>query len=218
MKPLIVFDYDGVICDSFGNFLRIIQSISKDFNLQPAVLENRDTLRDLTSSQVLKQLGISPWKLPFVVRRLRKEMQYQSATLTPISGVLEQLKQLRRLPIFMAVLTSNSENNVSNFLKKHQVDFFDALYCGSTIFGKHRLLQRLAKEKGSRVGQTLKLYVGDETRDMDAAKRADFKSLAVSWGYNSAKILETVAPDFLIHQTSQLYQSIDQWIRADENR
>jgi len=46
--------------------------------------------------------------------------------------------------------------------------------------------------------------VGDETRDIEAAKAAGFQSVAVTWGYNSKKVLENARPDFIVEDFSAL--------------
>ncbi len=48
------------------------------------------------------------------------------------------------------------------------------------------------------------IYVGDETRDIEAAKKINSKVIAVSWGFNTKEALARHNPDFLIHQPSEL--------------
>jgi len=52
------------------------------------------------------------------------------------------------------------------------------------------------------------IYVGDETRDIDALKRIKIPIIAVSWGFNSRKILEQQDPTCLIDHPNQLLNSI----------
>jgi phosphoglycolate phosphatase-like HAD superfamily hydrolase len=52
------------------------------------------------------------------------------------------------------------------------------------------------------------IYVGDETRDIEAAKRSQIKMIAVSWGFNSKTVLAEHNPDFLIHHPNELIQVI----------
>ena len=48
------------------------------------------------------------------------------------------------------------------------------------------------------------IYVGDETRDIEASKTIPIKVIAVSWGFNSAEALAKQNPDFLIQKPSEL--------------
>ena len=40
-------------------------------------------------------------------------------------------------------------------------------------------------------------YIGDETRDIEAAKKNHIKSIAVTWGYNSETALEKYDPSYI---------------------
>jgi CRISPR-associated protein Cas8b1/Cst1 subtype I-B len=51
-------------------------------------------------------------------------------------------------------------------------------------------------------------YVGDETRDIEAAKKAGIQSIAVSWGYLSREILEKYKPDYIIDNPKELLDII----------
>ena len=52
------------------------------------------------------------------------------------------------------------------------------------------------------------LYVGDETRDITAAKKAKIKVVAVTWGFSSRKGLEKYKPDFLIDKPEELLEVV----------
>jgi phosphoglycolate phosphatase len=48
------------------------------------------------------------------------------------------------------------------------------------------------------------IYVGDEDRDIIAAKKAKIKNIAVSWGYNSKNKLRQLNPDFLVNSPKEM--------------
>ena len=50
--------------------------------------------------------------------------------------------------------------------------------------------------------------MGDETRDVEAAKKANIKVVAVTWGFNSPEALAKENPDFLINHPSELLEVI----------
>jgi len=51
-------------------------------------------------------------------------------------------------------------------------------------------------------------FVGDEIRDMEAGKKAKVKTVAVSWGYNTAESLQKENPDYLIDSPQELEKII----------
>ena len=55
------------------------------------------------------------------------------------------------------------------------------------------------------------VYVGDEVRDIDAAKKTGIKVIAVGWGFNSQEALAAQNPDFLIERPQELIEIINSW-------
>jgi phosphoglycolate phosphatase len=104
----------------------------------------------------------------------------------------ELLYQAREAGFKQAILTTNLEENVKAFLVNNDIDIFDYLYCGSSPFGKDKFLKRLIKEAGFAAGEAV--YVGDEARDIEAAKKAGMDIICVDWGYNTRHILEQNHP------------------------
>jgi len=47
-------------------------------------------------------------------------------------------------------------------------------------------------------------YVGDETRDVEAARKAGVKTIAVTWGFNGEDILKKQKPDYLARRPEEL--------------
>ena len=54
------------------------------------------------------------------------------------------------------------------------------------------------------------IYVADEVRDIEAARKAGVKIICVSWGYNDKSSLEKNNPDALVDNTDQLFAVIKQ--------
>jgi phosphoglycolate phosphatase len=78
------------------------------------------------------------------------------------------------------------------------------VYGDARLFGKDRLLRHIQA-----LGHERLIYVGDETRDIEAAKRAGAKSIAVAWGYNNAAILKRHNPDKLVFEPSEITGCIE---------
>jgi phosphoglycolate phosphatase-like HAD superfamily hydrolase len=50
---------------------------------------------------------------------------------------------------------------------------------------------------------------GDETKDIEAARKIGIKVISVSWGYNSSQALAAEHPDFLIYRPEELLQVLE---------
>jgi HAD superfamily hydrolase (TIGR01549 family) len=191
-SPLIIFDFDGTICPSYPLFLD-----------QMAVLlgmrrKGDEDFKNMTPRQILKAYEISLFRLPFLLRKARRNVQEQLLELAPVPGIIEVLRELKKRGYSLGILTSNSEENVQRYFQKHNIDVFDFIYTGNNIFGKEKHLKAILKKAHLDPKRELVVYVGDEVRDIEASQKAGVQSVGVSWGYNSFSLLQMSAPDFLL--------------------
>jgi phosphoglycolate phosphatase len=112
------------------------------------------------------------------------------------------LLELKKAGFRLGILTSNSKENVQSFLMNNQLDIFDSIYSGASVFGKSKVIKTAIK-KGKFSSHEV-VYVGDETRDVDAARSAGVRIISVSWGFNTKEVLQKQNPDFLIDHPSEL--------------
>ena len=70
------------------------------------------------------------------------------------------------------------------------------------LFGKGKALRRIVRAE--HVDRADVLYVGDEVRDIEAARKARVASAAVTWGLHAEAILRDNHPDHVVDLPSQL--------------
>ena len=208
-SPLIIFDFDGTICPSYPLFIDQINILADEQKLRKIGGDEFEEVRNMTPKNIMKMLGVTLFKLPFILKRVRRNVQNQLLELNPVSGVVEVLRELKRRRYSLGILTSNSSENVLLYLQKYRIDFFDFVYAGNNIFGKEKHLKDILKNAHLNPQKDLMLYVGDEVRDIEAAQKARFTSIGVTWGYNSLKLLQESNPDFLSEEPSQILVLID---------
>ncbi|AFZ37102.1 HAD-superfamily hydrolase, subfamily IA, variant 1 [Stanieria cyanosphaera PCC 7437] len=204
---LVFFDFDGTIADSYQAIVKISNQLASEFGYKPVDEEEISLLKNLSSREIIQQSEISIFKIPFLIKRLQRELKKEISNLEPIHGIDLVLRQLKQHDYKLGIITSNAKENVVAFLEKHQLDnIFDFIYSGTTIFGKHRIINNIIKQYQIEPNQFI--YVGDETRDIRAAKRSKVIAIAVTWGFNSAEILAHYQPDFLVTTPVELLSAI----------
>jgi phosphoglycolate phosphatase-like HAD superfamily hydrolase len=102
-----------------------------------------------------------------------------------------------------AIITTNSKTNVKLFLEAHNVDVID-LVVSAAMFGKESKMKKIVKKE--KISLSEFLYVGDEIRDITAARNAGMDIASVAWGYNTVESLKNHEPDYLIFEPSQLIE------------
>lgn len=205
---VVLFDFDGTIADTYNAIAKITNQLSSEFGYKALTSEELLLLKNLSSREIVKLSEISLFKIPFLVRRVRSELSKEIGELSPIKNISGVLFELKNRGYTLGIVTSNNKNNVETFLRKNKLDnLFRYIYSSTSIFGKHRIINQAIRNN-----QLIKanvMYVGDETRDIRSARRSNIGVAAVTWGFNSAEILEEYEPDYLLHQPQELIQAIE---------
>jgi phosphoglycolate phosphatase len=196
--PTIVFDFDGTLVDSMKATLEIINNLSSVHGFRKVKESEIEAFRKNGSREMIKKLGIPLLKLPRVVFEVRKGINERIETLDPIKGMPKIIKSLNARGYKLGILTSNSSVNVKSFLKRNDLEYFEFIHSESNIFGKDKVLKRLKGKLKNLV------YVGDETRDIEAGKKCNIKVVAVTWGFNAKRPLFDSKPDWLISDPNEL--------------
>ncbi|XCN71506.1 MAG: HAD-IA family hydrolase [Candidatus Electrothrix aestuarii] len=202
MHQAIIFDFDGTIADSFNSFFVIWNRIAVENGYRVVSAEEIEGFRGKESQDVVRALKIPFLKLPFVLHRARKEFGKIIPEIPLVAGMKETLFELQAQGIQLGLLTSNASENVQAFFTVHQLDCFDILFASSGLWGKARRIEKIITIHQLEKKQVL--YVGDETRDIEAARKAGVSIAAVTWGYNNAEVLKNFSPDHLINQPHEL--------------
>ena len=115
-KPVVIFDFDGTIADTLNSIISIMNNLSDEFGFRKIHDEDVEYLRGKRPREILKHLGISIFKLPFVIRKVRREINSNIAFLPPSVDLLPVLKLLKNNGCQIGIVTTNIEENVKKFL------------------------------------------------------------------------------------------------------
>ncbi|HEV2614369.1 MAG TPA: HAD hydrolase-like protein [Gammaproteobacteria bacterium] len=199
----LIFDFDGTLVDSFSKVIEKFNVVADEFNFRKIPPHEVETIKNLNSRELIKYMGIPFYKIPRVLRHARKAMNAEMSTLIPFLNLPEILQQLHDKKYFLSILTSNSAENVILWLKLNNIHhLFNFIHTESSYFGKARLIKKLLKKHN--INKSQAFYIGDETRDIDAAKKSGIYSVAVTWGFNSEKTLLHHQPDFVARKPEDL--------------
>jgi phosphoglycolate phosphatase len=192
-----IFDFDGTICDSFDTTLQIANKYLIKFKQKPI---DAKFYREKGVEEIIKDYKISKVQLIIYVYKSRHELaKYHFKTFNGIPQVLSQLSENNTL----GIVSSNSKANIEKFLKENKIEkYFDFIYSSPTIFEKSKKIEiALKKYKLSKLET---FYIGDEPRDIEAAKKTHLKSIAVSWGFADYKLLKKYKPDYLLRKPEEI--------------
>lgn len=201
---LAVFDFDGTLADSFPFFLASFSELAHAHGLRPLDRARLDELRRLDARQLMRHVGLPAWKAPLVAMHFRRLMAGRTAQIALFDGMPALLRDLAGAGVELAVLSSNSRDNVQAVLGPGLTGLIRHLDCGVSLMGKKRKLRALLARTGFAPGQTV--CIGDEIRDIEAARGVRATAAAVGWGYTLPDALAAHQPDTLVHSVAQLRQ------------
>ena len=181
---LILFDFDGVLADTLADMLRFAQEVCDELGVSHRVVQT-----DLSELEVMsfatfgRACGMPEDRVEEFVRRCTGKFAQKQAPPAIFNGLVEVLRKLAENHV-LAVVTGNTEGNVRAFLKEHGLeDCFRAVY-GVDMPGSKAEKISMAKRQFAAEAGTV-FMVGDSLSDVQAARAAGVKSIAVGWGHQS---------------------------------
>ena len=192
----VIWDFDGTLADSLPELLRIYNELAPRYGLRQ--VEDPDEVRGQSMSQLLGAEQISWWTMVRLTRRLLQMQRQIIGQVKLFDGVAKTIHRLSAIGIRQAVVSSNSRTNLLECLSGHRLtDHFMYIHGTSRLGGKRRAIRRACRKLG--VASSDALYVGDEVRDIDAARAASLAIASVTWGLNTKEVLHEHQPDWIVN-------------------
>ncbi len=206
----VIFDFDGTIADSFTAVIDIAYRLTQsellaDTNHVHKLRNKHNGLRE-----AIRILDIPHWKGAWMLKKGRKMMARDIKDIPLFEGMGQAIARLSDAKFELFVVTSNSTSNVERFLSNHGIlDDFKAIYGGAGMFSKQRLIKKAMKL--NRLSPNTAIYVGDEVRDIEAAKELKMPVVAITWGYNTEQLLLRHHPTLVARNPKQMVENIIEW-------
>ena len=199
---LVVLDFDGTLADSFDWFCSVLNGVADRYRFRRVEAHEVEALRLQGARAIVAHLGIPRWKLPFIARHMHALAARDAARIALFPGVPAMLADLRDAGIPLAILSSNRADTVRRVLGAENADRIEAYACGASLFGKARRLRTLLARR--RVAPARALCIGDEVRDLEAARALGCPFGAVAWGYTDARALAALGPEHLFAEPADI--------------
>ena len=198
---LVMFDFDGTLADSAEWMFGVLNELADRYGFRRVTPAEVEMLRGRPNREIIAYLGVPAWRLPAIARAARERARADAEAIRLFPGAGEMLDRLAAAGVAVAVVSSNGEDVVRRVLGPHAASVRHWA-CGASLFGKARKMRQVLHAGG--VDPNRAAAVGDETRDVDAARAAGVTSVAVTWGYATSAALEEAKADVLVSSWSEL--------------
>ncbi len=195
----VVFDFDGTLADS----LPVVVSIAEQVLEMKIPKSDIERYRNMTAREVLKIAKVPLWRVPSLLVKGRPLMAARLSEVDIFKGLPEVIRHLTKDGHNLYVVSSNSVSIINQFLDQHEIrQYFTGVYGNVGIFSKAQAIKKVIKKERIKLQDAI--YIGDEVRDIEAAKKVKMPIASVTWGYNGAKILESYRPDYLVSNVKDI--------------
>ena len=204
----VIFDYDGVLADTLDDLIHFGQEACNQLGVKHVV-----TKEDLSNLEVMsfatygRACGVPESLIDKFVKislNLFAEKESPPAIFDGLSEVISHLSAHHKL----AIVTTNTSQNVHAFLAKHGLDsLVHAVYGVDTPGSKAQKIS-IARERFVENEEAV-FMIGDALSDVRAAKEAGVSSIVVTWGHQSLETLLRGEPEYVVNSPRELLQSIE---------
>ena len=209
-QKFVILDFDGVIADSWQIAFETMNSYSEEFGFLPMSF---DAASDLTTKEIFKAYNLGFFAQFRLASKVKSALHENMNKIDVFPEFLAICKRLSEQGIEVAIITSNSKENVDKFFSHNKIDFIKIVHSTTSIFGKDSAIKSFLKEYG--VKKETAIYVGDEVRDVTGAKKAGIPVMAVTWGFDPRAKLLQEGPDYLVHDSKHAQMILEKYFQLN---
>ena len=202
--PVIVFDFDGTLVDSFDPALEyLFEVLLPKYRVKNLEKKNLESLRQMSFGELMTFIPwgfIKIWPLIWEVKKWH-DKNLHLVSLYP--EIPDMVRTLAEAGFTMMILTSNSKDNVQQVLRRYNVErYFEDIWESHGLFNKPKTLRKVMHHYGLKAKEMI--YVGDEIRDVKACKKVGVPIIAVTYGFNAREGLAKYDPEYLVSSPRRL--------------
>ncbi len=207
MIKLIIFDYDGVVVDSFSNIHEVYQTIAKEFGVDcPENVEDFRKLYGYNLRECNINLGIPIGKELIINQIFNREILKKKPKLFEgIDNVIKKLSEKYEL----VLLSSNFKEEIASKTRKFDLKkYFSEIIGkeGDNFIRKSEIIPELLKERKITIDEVI--FIGDRDNDWDACKKIDLQNIIlVNYGWGHTKQKEQ---DFQVDSSMDILKAVKQ--------
>ena len=207
---LIIFDFDGVLADTLHDLIQFGQEVCDELGIEHVVKkEDLGNLDSMSFASFGRACEVPEHLIDEFVQGCLKRFAEKKSAPAIFHGLSSIVRNFA-INNTLAIITTNSSQNVNAFLVEHGLDDCIHAVYGVDIPGSKAQKISIARDQFS--AGTIResvFMIGDSLSDIRAANEASVTSVAVTWGHQSLEHLLGGAPDYVVHLPHDLVEVIE---------
>lgn len=204
-KKIILFDFDGVIADSFQAAYAVSQMICPHVDettyrklFEGNIHDRKDSIIGEHTAECRLDMDFTEHYAP----KMKNEVQI----FLDMQDVIAKTSAVYNLVIISSTMTTV----VLSFLEARNLQHHFAWIMGSDVHKSKEVKIKMVFEKYN-VDSSSCLFVTDTLGDIQEARNTGVDSIAVTWGYNTSETLEKGSPFRLVETPTALQAAISDY-------
>jgi phosphoglycolate phosphatase len=195
----VIFDWSGTLSDNFDSFYFVVKEFCKYYNKE---IPTKNKVKEIFTIPYMNFWNKLFPSLTFHEQnRLYEKFIHQAPDAKIINGVKDAITLIRRRGYDVYIVSSDPRSKIM-----HEIDIagLNKVICEvrCNIHDKSNELMRLVTK--CNMNTELSYYVGDSAGDIESGKKANLKTIGVTWGFNTKKKIEAEAPDYIIDNVNEI--------------
>ncbi len=204
--PIVVFDLDGTLLDSLMTTFRALYHAVAPRLGRPLRLEDIVPMLRHTDAEILGML-LDPVDLDAAMADYLDFYRSPQGKIAPFDGIVELLRDLRSVPVPVAVVTNRGRLSLDVLLEQSGLaDLLPVVVAADDGFGRKPEVEIVRHAAGRlEVEASGGLMVGDGPDDVRCGRRAGMTTITTRWcGLIPLEQIEAVGPDHLVETVQEL--------------
>ncbi|PJO41130.1 HAD-IA family hydrolase [Lysinibacillus xylanilyticus] len=202
----IIFDFDGTLADSTAVFASAWNTIAQKYKFKGIELKEIESLKKLSIAERSKLFDFPMYKLPMILPQFYRLYRQSLNDVHLYDGIKEVLMEIDKKGYKILIISSNSQENILEFLKLNNIHCVSKVLSSTRIFGKDKVIKKFLKESGITPSEVF--YIGDEQRDIVACKKVGVPIIWVSWGYDAIEVVQQEEPEYKVNTPQEILNII----------
>ncbi len=194
MDAVVLFDFDGVVADSFEAYFGTFTSVCAEMGFNR--LNSTEAFLKLFEGNPIRQLfwmGFPVFRLKRLVLQFAPRIVEAHRHVQPFPAMPEIVTSIaQRYPTY--VITTNTSDVVRDFLRRHNVEGVRDVLGVDVHPSKTKKVRRIVRDHP---GVTT-YFVTDTKGDLREARAAGAIPVAVTWGWHPETTLRSGRPDHVV--------------------